>query len=689
MVVQQLVSDRNSKTSSAARILIVDDEQDILDSLKDILELEMDDCIIEVASNVEHARLLAQSNKPDIALLDIKLGQNNGLDLIPEFKSINPEIGCIMMTAYRDNRYTVKAVRFGANDYLYKPVKPHKLIQAITQLLQHQRIKREIAEADRRFHTVFEQATQWLFIIDTEAHLLDVNQTAMDFISKTKESVVGKVFWETPWFALSLDAQKKLKEGMSEINALTLFNADLKIIDNENNTHVYSFYMKPVSDEYNNVEQILVECRNVTERKKIEKEIKDLNQALELRVKERTLELGRSLELLTEENKERERAQEQAQKSDKAKSDFLSRMSHELRTPLNAIFGFAQLLELDSSQLNESQVSNVEQIIDASDHLSNIINEILDLTAIEAGKLGLNLEDIVLDDILKECTSLMKPIAGMRQIKQIDNIRGKGYVVHADFTRLKQVLLNLLTNAVKYNIDNGTVTLDSEIIDKQRLRISITDTGEGLSEGDINKLFTSFERLNIKFNVEGVGIGLVIAKNLMELMGGTIGVTSTVGKGSRFWIELELANKETLSDEETPVNETKQSSSQNKLVLSVDDNLANLKLIENMLGHATGYDVISIDNAEAGLKIAEEKQPDLILMDINMPVMNGYEFLESLQNNEIISHIPVIAVTGNAAKGDIENGRSAGFKNYITKPFRIKQLVDAVDEILVSMKKEQ
>lgn len=694
MVVQQFINEYGAKSAGVARILIVDDEKDILDSLKDILELEINDCIIDLASNVKQAVLLAQENKPDIALLDIKLGQDNGLNLIPELKSINPDVGCIMMTAYRDNKYTVKAVRFGANDYLYKPVKPHELLQVITRILQHQYITKEKAEADRRFHTVFEQATQWLFLLDSEGCLLDVNQTAMDFISEAKETVIGTVLYNSPWCSSSIDAQKTIKTGLAEVNNGGRFSAEFNILDNNQTAQTVDFYMKPVLTDEHEIEQIVVECRNITDRKKAENKIKELNETLESRVKERTTELEQSLLLLTKENKERKKAQDVAQKASNAKSEFLSRMSHELRTPMNAIMGFCQLLEEDSNNLSKSQKKHVKQVSVASEHLLSLINEVLDLTAIEAGKLELFIGDIVLDDVIIQCASLIKPLIDAKNIRQVDNIRGKGYILHADFIRLKQVLLNILSNAIKYNSDGGIITLDSELIDEKRLRISITDTGAGLTNEEIDKLFNSFERLNTKFNVEGTGIGLVIAKNLTELMGGTIGVTSQQGKGCTFWVEFDLVNKINITkadatfDEEVVEKDVAHNISQDKLILCIDDSIINLDLIESILESATEYSIITVDNAVEGLEIAEEKLPDLILMDINMPVMTGFEALAELQNNKAICHIPVIAVTGNATQDDIDKGLSSGFKNYITKPFNMKALVTAIDEVLVLNQQE-
>ncbi|MDH5601627.1 MAG: response regulator, partial [Gammaproteobacteria bacterium] len=636
--------------------------------------------------------LLAQQVKPDIALLDIKLGQDSGLDLIPEMKAVCPDISIIMMTAFRDSKYTIEAVRFGANDYLYKPVKPNELIQVITRLLKHQKINREKINAERRFYTLFEQSTQWLFLLSAEGFLIDVNETALNFISEEKTSVLARSFFDTPWFSSSATAKNIVQSGLLKVNDGKLFNAELNII-HENEERIFDFYMKPVFDDKYNIHQVIVESRDITERKKSEEELRLLNETLELRVKERTLELEQSILLLKEENIERKIAENKAQKASAAKSDFLSRMSHELRTPMNAIMGFSQLLEADN--LNENQQSNVEQILLAGEHLLQLINELLDLTAVEAGKLDMLIDEVDLDDVIQESVSLIKPLIESNKIKIVDCISGKGTMLYADYTRLKQVLLNLLSNAIKYNSAGGTITLDCEVVDEERFRISITDTGEGLTKEEVDKLFSSFERLNSKVNVEGAGIGLVIAKNLIELMGGSIGVSSKPGQGCTFWVELYLvketsAAKEELAENEKAVNnEIFNDSQQDKLILCVDDNFINLTLISDILEGTTGYDVVSIDNAVDALRIAEERQPDLILMDINMPVMTGFEALAELQNNQAISHIPVIAITGNATENDIAKGLSAGFKKYITKPFNMKMLVKAIDEVLVLSKAER
>ncbi len=377
------------------------------------------------------------------------------------------------------------------------------------------------------------------------------------------------------------------------------------------------------------------------------------------------------------------RAQQEAQDANRAKSDFLSSMSHELRTPLNAILGFAQLLEADCNPpLTDRQIERVRHILKGGGHLLTLINEVLDLARIEAGKLTLSLEHFVPDTLIDECLSVAGTIARGRRIRVVDGCGGALPVITADYTRLMQVLLNLLSNAVKYNREDGTVTVTAVPVG-DALRIAVADTGHGIPNERFGEIFEPFNRLGAEATeTEGTGIGLTLTRTLIEGMGGTIGLYSTPGVGSTFWIDIPLAPEKAAAavapavelPPPAPAHETGVS----HLVLYVEDNPANLRLMEDICVDLPDITLISAHNAELGLDLARQRAPALILMDINLPGMDGLQAMARLRDDPRTQHIPVIALSANAMQAAVRRAREAGFAAYLTKPVVIEDLRAAI-----------
>ncbi len=381
-------------------------------------------------------------------------------------------------------------------------------------------------------------------------------------------------------------------------------------------------------------------------------------------------------------------AKDEAERANRAKSDFLSRMSHELRTPLNAVLGFGQLLELEGSA-TEKRYSR--EIVRAGHHLLDLINDVLDLARVEAGRLTVSPERVALQPLLAECLALLRPQAEARRAWLPEALDPCAVEVVADRTRLKQILLNLLSNAIKFNPEGGIVAVSCDC-DGPWVRIRVTDSGPGLTAEQRERLFVPFERLGAdKRGIEGTGIGLAVSKRLAEMMQGALGVDSVPGGGSTFWLKLPLAAA--AGDDANPATEGHAASDQPRMpaaaaaaeridVLCIEDNPTSLRLLEHVLARRSDVRLLSAIAPGLGLALARARRPALILLDINLPDLDGYAVMECLQESEATRHIPVVALSANAMPRDIERGKAAGFVDYLTKPLSVARLMAVIDRIL-------
>ncbi|PYN80841.1 MAG: histidine kinase [Candidatus Rokuibacteriota bacterium] len=402
---------------------------------------------------------------------------------------------------------------------------------------------------------------------------------------------------------------------------------------------------------------------------------------LEQRVHERTLALRDANQQLQHENAERRHAEAEAERANQAKSDFLSRMSHELRTPLNGILGFAQLLELE--ELGPDQSESVEHILKAGRHLLSLINEVLDISRIEAGRLQLSLEPVQVGETVRAALDLVCPLAAQHDIELRANGADVSQHILADRQRLQQVLLNLLSNAVKYNHAGGTVTVSCEDGAGERLRIVVTDTGRGISPEMFRRLFTPFDRLGAEATgVEGTGLGLALSKHLVEAMGGTLAVVSELGAGSAFTVEFPLAGAPAavLDAPGAPPTGRDEPTAAPRLVLYIEDNLSNLRLIEQVLSRRPHTTLLSAMQGQVGLDLAREHRPDMILLDLHLPDLPGDEVLRRLLDEPRTRQIPVVILSADATPGQSERLLAAGARAYLTKPLDVRQFLALVDE---------
>jgi PAS domain S-box-containing protein len=508
---------------------------------------------------------------------------------------------------------------------------------------------------EQQFYTrsLIESNIDALMTTDPRGIISDVNQQMEALTGCTRDELIGapcKNYFTEPERAEEAIA-RVLREGK-------LTNYELTALARDGTQTVVSYNASTFHDRDRKLQGVFAAARDVTERKQFEQALQDTNI-------------------------EMEKARQAAEKANLAKSEFLSSMSHELRTPLNAVLGFAQLMASETPAPSLPQQRSIDQILKGGWYLLRLINEILDLAMIESGKVTMSEEAMSLLDVLQDCQAMIAPQAEKRGIGMHFPRCGKAFYVHADRTRVKQVMINLLSNAIKYNQSGGSVKVECSRRG-DRVRASVTDSGAGLNAEQMAQLFQPFNRLGQESSTEeGTGIGLVVTKQLVELMGGEIGVDSTVGMGTTFWVEFKASRAPELVMEQgevLPVAQEDQESQ--RTLLYVEDNPANLALVEQLIARRSDLKLLTAIDAHLGIDLARTYQPDVILMDINLPGISGYGALHILHDDPLTSHIPVMALSANAVPRDIEKGLEAGFFRYLTKPIKVVEFMDALDVAL-------
>ena len=557
-------------------------------------------------------------------------------------------------------------------------------------------IKKDITEQKKAEEKIkllaqaIESAQDSICITEIDNTIKFVNKSLVALFGYSQEELIGQSIE-------ILRSKNHINESADEIKQETTQNGswqnEIIGIKKDGTEFPINFSASPVYDENGNLFSFIGIARDITEKKKQETEILNLNSSLEQKVKERTKQLNLlnsnlslEIELRKQGEIELETAKVELELAIASKNDFFSRVSHELRTPLNGILGFAQLLEM--GELDPRQKKGVNQVMKSGKQLLSLVNDVLELSKTESTSISTSLEPVQLYGILLETIEMCQPFAKENNIKlELEILKSENYYVLADYQKLTQVLLNLLTNAIKYNYQNGLVKVKMESILNEKVRISITDTGKGIAATEMSKLFKPFQRIETEITeMTGTGLGLAVTKKLIEAMNGTIGVESTAGKGSTFWIELpqiegllEVHNREIIFEAALSTTNNAITST----LLYIENNNANLQLVKQLIKtKRPSIKLITHILGNDAVKLALEYKPNAILLDLDLPDIHGSEVLKLLLKEPKTKAIPVIILSANDKDNQIKNLLNLGAKAYLTKPLDLLEFLKVLDEAI-------
>src|SRR3984957_9327969 len=668
---------------SKPRVLVVDDEPQILESIHDLLE---DDFEVVVSTDATAAVELLRHAQIAVILADQRMPKLTGGEFLAKAREIC-DATRILITGYVDIDALIRAVNEGQiHSYVPKPWEPATLkvtvlkaatySKEVTQRKKAAEIVAEQQEALARSEAAYRRQTKILrSVLDNmcDGVLVTDELGKMVLLNPAAEQMVGPGAKEIPraQWSEELGIYRPGTTLFYPAHELPLARAmrgetadgiELYVRNEQRPEGMFAnVSVRPLKDDQGKINGGVAVIRDVT--------------------------LAKSAESMLRQ------AKDEAERANRAKSEFLSRMSHELRTPLNSILGFAQLLSM--AGLAVQQHDNVQQILKGGYHLLELINEVLDLARIEAGRLSMSPEPVRIRDAVKEAFDLVRPIASLQNITlSVDfSAYGERYV-QADRQRLKQVLLNFLSNAIKFNRSNGLVVLRCDEIQNLRLRVEVADTGPGIDEEGLRKIFVPFERLSADRNaIGGTGLGLALSKRMIEAMGGTIGIESTVGVGSRFHFELSLvepAGEPRLDpDSHGGLATLGQAASYQGTILYIEDNVSNIRLIQQILARYPAVQLLEAMRGKLGLELANTHLPHWILLDLHLPDLGGEEVLRALQQEPRTRGIPVTILSADATPGQIHRLKAAGAREYLTKPLDVKQIIRLLEDTLRPEQLEQ